>query len=130
MSRFTFVVDFAETELDENNNLVQYYEENLPHNDQIIAEACKSWNEMHMEQYYDGCLDGKIESAAMKPYCREKGKCAVQILLELKAGYRLTEKVRNAIIDQTNAQLVDGWGESFFGYANIMTDGKKRFIVE
>lgn len=132
MSKFKYITNLVETELDDDNNAICDYETNLPHHDVIIKEICKSWNDMHMEQYYDGCLKDKIHSAVMSAY-RDKNhsdKCMVEITFVLKNGCRLTETCRDAIIDQTNAQFTDGWGESFFGYGNIMTDGGKRFIVE
>lgn len=132
MSKFNYITNLIETEIDEHGSSIHDYETNLPHHDFIIEEICKSWNGMHMEQYYDGCLTGKIESAVMSAYRdrNNSGKCMVKITFVLKKGYRLTETCRDAIIDQTNAQFTDGWGEGFFGYGNVMTDGKRRFIVE
>lgn len=132
MSKFDYITNLIETEIDEHGSPIHDYETHLPHHAFIIKEICKSWNDMHMEQYYDGRLKDKIHSAVMSAY-RDKthsGKCMVKITFVLKKGCRLTETCRNAIIDQTNAQFTDGWGESFFGYVNIMTDGHKRFIVE
>lgn len=132
MSKFEYIYNLMETELDENNNVIGDYETNLPHHTLIIKEICKSWNDMHMEKYYDGRLKDKIHSAVMSAYHdrTHSGMCSVKITFVLKKGYRLTEPCRDAIIYQTNAQFIDGWGEGFFGYGNIMTDGKRRFFVE
>ena len=132
MSKFEYITNLTETELDENGNVICDYETNLPHHDLIIKKICKSWNDMHMEQYYDGQLKDKINSAVMSAYRDQthSGQCSVKITFTLKKGCRLTESCRDAIIDQTNAQFSDGWGEGFFGYSNIMTDGKRHFIVE
>ena len=130
MAIFKFITTFVETQLDENDNFVEDYEINLPHHSMIANAAEKSWNDMHMEQYYDGILENKIESAIMKCRKSKTGVSEAVINVKMKDGIRLTSKYRDAIVQQTSAQLSDGWGESFFGYCNIMTDGKTRFIVE
>ena len=73
-----------------------------------------------MEQYYDGILKDNIVSTVMKPK-NENGELILNITFTLKKGVRLTQKYRHAIIDQTSAQMTDGWGESNLGYNNIMT---------
>ncbi len=129
MAVFTFITTFTEVEVDKNNDFIADYETNLPHHD-IIAESMeKSWNDMHMERFYDGILTDKIESATMK--CRQlDGESEAVISIKMKPGARLTQKYKDAIIDQTSAQLSDGWGEGFFGLINIMTDGDRRFYAE
>lgn len=130
MSTFMFITNFHEIEIDNDLNVIDDYDFNLPHHDIIAANAEKSWNEMHMEQFYDGFLKDKVESAKMKCRVNKDGESEGVILIKMKKGVRLTEKCRNAIVEQTSAQLSDGWGESFFGPINIMTDGHTRFYVE
>ena len=130
MSTFMFITTFNEVEFDNDGNIIADYETNLPHHDMISAEAERSWNEMKMEQYYDGILTDKIESARMKCRKTKTGETEAVIRFKMKAGVRLTERYRNAIVEQTSAQFSDGWGESFFGMVNVMTDGKKKFFVE
>ncbi len=130
MSTFTFITTFSEVELDKDGNIIADYEINLPHHDMITAEAERSWNKMKMEQYYDGILTGKVESARMKCRKTKDGISEAVIKIKMNEGVRLTQKYRDVIVSQTSAQLSDGWGECFFGYANIMTDGEKKFFVE
>lgn len=132
MSKFTIVIPFREVELDKNDDVIKDYDYGLPHHKQIVQTACNDWNEAHMEQYYDGLLKDKVESAKMSPYRDSSGKnkCLTKIEVVLKSGIRMTAKYRLAISQQTSAQMSDGWGEGFFGYNNIMTDGKSRFIAE
>ena len=82
-----------------------------------------------MEQYYDGILKDNIVNAVMKPK-NENGKLILNITFTLKRGVRLTQKYRDTIINQTSAQMSDGWGESNLGYSNIMTapDGTKLCV--
>lgn len=129
MAVFQFITTFAEVEIDKNGDFIADYDTNLPHHDIIAKNMEKSWNDMHIERFYDGILTDKIESAIMK--CkRNKGVSEAIISIKMKPGTRLTQKYRDAIIDQTSAQLSDGWGESFFGPINIMTDENKRFYAE
>lgn len=132
MSTFNFITSFTETTLDNDECPLNYYTNNLPHHSLIIKKACESWNEMHMEQYYDGILENKVKSAVMSAFrdrtCSKN--CSVKIAITLEPGIRMTEKYRKAITEQTSAQLTDGWGEGFFGYINVMSDGKTKFIVE
>lgn len=130
MSKFIYNTTVSEVEIDSQGHTVADYDKNLPHKDVISREMCASWNNMHMEQYYDEILKDKIDSAVMT--CKENndGELIAKITFTMKPGVRLTEKYRNAIINQTSAQMSDGWGESFFGYNNIMTDGTTRFIIE
>lgn len=130
MATFKFITTFTEIALDKNGNIIADYETNLPHHDMITRAAEKSWNDMHMEQYYDGILTDKIESAVMKCRKSKTGETEAVINIKAKPGVRLTSKYKNAIVDQTSAQLSDGWGESFFGFVNIMSDGNERFCVE
>lgn len=128
MATFKFITTFNEVELDENNNFIEEYEMFLPHHDIISSQMEQSWNSMHMERFYDGVLSNRIESATMK--CGvNSGISEAVISIKMKPGERLTRKHREAIVNQTSAQLSDGWGEGFFGYINIMTDGKRRFCA-
>lgn len=130
MSKFVYCTSVSEDVLDSKGLSIADYDANLPHADYISEKLCDGWNSMHMEQYYDGILKNNIVSAVMKCAENEKGELMLNITFTLKKGIRLTDKYRNAIIDQTSAQMSDGWGESFFGYNNIMTapDGT-RFCV-
>ena len=129
MSAFNYLYAVHEVQVDKNDNLIAEFEDNLPHHSFIMDEMCKSWNDMHMEQYYDGILKNKILSAKMIPDIIDGTSCA-KINIIGKSGVRFTQKVKDAIVEQTSAQMCDGWGEGFFGYANIMTapDGTRLYV--
>lgn len=130
MSKFIYCTSVSEDVLNSENLSIADYDTNLPHADFISEKICDSWNSANMEQYYDDILKNNIVSAVMKCVENEKGELMVNITFTLKRGIRLTDKYRNAIIDQTSAQMSDGWGESFFGYNNIMTapDGTRFYV--
>lgn len=130
MSKYIYSTTVSETEIDAQGNTLADYDTHLPHKDTIAKKMTDSWNSMHMEQYYDEILKDKIDSDVMS--CKENvhGELVAKITFTMKPGVRLTEKYRRAIADQTSAQMSDGWGESFFGYNNIMTDGTIHFIAE
>lgn len=130
MSTLRFITNLNEVQIDDDDHIIADYEYDLPHHDIICENAEKAWNDAHMEKYYDGILKDKVDSAIMK--CRKtKDKyCEATILIKMKKNVRLTQNYRRAAIEQTQAQLVDGWGEGFFGMINIMSDGNTRFFVE
>lgn len=120
MSKFTYQTSVSETIFDSEGRSIADHDVNLPHENIISKTLCDNWNKMNMEQYYDGILKDNIVSAVMKPK-NENGELILNITFTLKKGVRLTHKYRDAIIDQTSAQMTDGWGESNLGYNNIMT---------
>lgn len=131
MSKFYMSYRVSESVLDNNGNIVADYDSNLPHHDFIKEKMTKSWNDMHMERFFDGVLKDKIESCLMR-FCQTTDGYSVAMVETIGVpGFRFTEKRRNEIAEQLEAQFCDGWGEGFFGYVNVMTapDGKK-IIVE
>lgn len=132
MSKYKYLTNISECQLDKNDEIIEEFDTNLPHHKQIAEEICKSWNDMDMKQYYDGILKNTIVSCKMTCFV-QKPEMETVICIEfiMKPGLRLTEKYKNAIREQTHAQMCDGWGESFFGYINVMTDDcGQKFIVE
>ena len=131
MSQYAAIYTVNETQLDKDDNIIAEFQKDLPHHDFICEEMCKSWNDSKMEQFFDGILKDKILSARMKSGKTEDGEsyCLINVIGRPKV--RFTQKIREAIYEQISAQMSDGWGEGFFGYANIMTapDGT-RLMVE
>lgn len=116
--------------VDKNDDFVKAYESRLPHADEIITNMCKDWNNMHIEKYFDGILKDKISSAIMKKHI-EGDNLFGKVEITGMPNFRFTQKIKEEIADQMDGQFCDGWGESFFGSANIMTasDGT-RFYAE
>lgn len=110
-----------ELNLDENDNIIGEYEKNLPHHEFICKEMCKSFNDTHMEQFYDGILKDRLARVTMSYGQDGDGKSYGRIRFVGKPGVRFTQKVKDAIDEQTTDQFTDGWGEGFFYPTNIMT---------
>ena len=106
------------------------YKRNLPHHDLIADIVCKKWNDMHMEQYFDGELKGKIKSATMHCHKSRKRETILTVTIEGIYQYRFTENRRKEAWAQIDAQFSDGWGEGIFGAGNPMTgaDGIEFYI--
>lgn len=133
LSKLYYYIDLYEVII-RNDNGEEYeetYTENLPHHDIIAKEICDNWNEMHMEKYFDGIIEGKIRSAKMT-CCRRKdtGETVAKITIEGIPGYRFGSRRRAEVFDQLDAQMSDGWGEGFFD-SLIMTapDGVDFYVI-
>lgn len=131
MSKHGFIYRPCEVVCDKEGNIINEHETDLPHFDMIRKEMEDNWNSMHMEQYFDGILKDKIAECTLKFINIGLPYPTALINAVGVPRFRFTEKVRNEIDEQIFAQLVDGWGEGFFGPVNIMTapDGT-RFYVE
>ena len=130
MSSLRFIYRLAETQLDENDIEIAHYTSNLPHHEMIAEVLSEGWNSMHMENFFDGILKGKIESCVME-VIQWKGESLAYITIKPKQGYRLSAKRRDEIFAQLEGQITDGWGESYLDYSNIMTDAEGvRFFPE
>ena len=121
MSVYRTRFHIKEIQVDENLNITGEYETNLPHHDFLCKEMCKSWNEMHMEQFYDGILKDKLASIRMSYGIDEEGKSFGRIIFTGIPGFRFSQKIKDEIDEQTSAQFSDGWGEGFFYPYNTMT---------
>ncbi len=131
MSQYRTYFDIMEEQVDDNDDIIKDFKTNLPHHDFICQAMCKSWNNMHIEQFFDGPLAKKIKSAKMTYSRGPHGESFGHITFVGTPGFRFTQRMKEELDDQVSAQFSDGWGESFFGYINIMTapDGT-RFMVE
>ena len=133
MSKLIYSYKINETVLDNDDDFVEDYETNLPHGDELLAHMCKDWNDMNMHRFYDGVLENKIASAVMYPCIKTNANNEKEYIGRIEfvgaPKVRFTQKIRDEIINQTDAQFSDGWGESFFGYANIMTMSDGTHVI-
>lgn len=119
--------------VDNNDNILEYHETNLPHGDFIAEEFCKKWNEdadKFLLEFMNKELDNRIESCIAKPRKTNDGTTTVAVHIKAKPGKQLTTKIKNTAWDYMSAQYSDGWGEGFFGMINIMTapDGTRLYV--
>lgn len=111
MSKLYYHIPFREEFYDENQNMTKLYKTNLPHYDIIKDWLPKIWNECHIEKTFDGIIKDKIESCTMRCVIKDRIPTAVVTITPIK-GFRLSEKRRNEIWKQLDAQMSDGFGES------------------
>ena len=89
---------------------------NIPHKKELEEWITSEWNGMHMEQYFDGILKDKVESCIMRPFTiKENGDelSFGRVEVTFVKGFRLTDKRRIECWDQLDAQMTDGFGETF-----------------
>lgn len=124
MSKYKWRTDLYEIVEDADGEFVELYELWLPHHETIAEKICASWNEMHMERYFDDVLKDNIQSAVMR--CiqeKETGYSVAEITITGVPGFRFSSKRIGMINEQMDAQMADGWGEGFFHKLFTATDG-------
>ncbi len=131
MSKVISFYRLSEIMLDDDGDILVEYDKDLPHHNKIAREICACFNSMHLERYFDGILKNKIASCTMTCNKNKDKESIAVIRIEGINGFVFSEKRRNEVYRQLDAQFADGWGECFFGYANIMSDSKgNKFFVE
>lgn len=131
MATLTYDIRIAEIKLDENGDEVDEVSTNLPHADLIAGLACSTWNAIDFPGIVGGAAKGGIERSPMTAKVTGDGSLVLRISVVAKKGFRLSECRRNCIWEELDAQMSDGWGEGFFGHANVLTDDEgNRFMAE
>ena len=133
MSKIYYYMDLHEVLIveEDGEEYEETHAENLPHHDIIAKEICDSWNEMHMEKYFNDKLADKIQSATMRCYRdKESGKTIAKITIEGVPHYRFGSVRRDMVFEQLNAQMSDGWGEGFFRAYELKAPDGTRFYVD
>ena len=130
MSKLKYLHALTESIVNDNCDILADYQYSLPHDEQICKEICDDFNKAHIERFFDGILKDKIKSCRMRCIKDEETTLAI-IDIEGIEGFRMSQKRRNAVWEQMEGQMCDGWGEGFFGFGNVMkaSDGT-QFIVE
>jgi hypothetical protein len=124
MATLTYGITVSEIQLDGDYAIVAEHLSNLPHADRIAKQACESWNAIDFAGILNGVLGASgVESAKMTSFTDGDERLRLVIKIVAKRGFRLSERRRNAIFDELDAQMTDGWGEGFFGYGNVTDDG-------
>ena len=134
MATITSLYTCHEELLDENDNQIGYYEENLPHSKEIAEAFITQWNESAdkfiLKLINEEAGKNRIKSCYAKQFKKNGNKTIIAIEIVAKEGQQLREPTKSNIFDFIDSQMSDGWGEGFFGYINIMRgkDGRKFCI--
>ena len=129
MSKYIWRTDLYEVTVDADGEFAEAYERWLPHHATIAEKICASWNEMHMEQYFDDVLKNNIQSAVMR--CiqeKETGYSVAEITITGVSGFRFSRRRIGMIDEQMDAQMADGWGEGFFHKLFTAPDGTLFYV--
>ena len=131
MATLTYEITISEVRLDSSGNAIAEYTENLPHQDDIIAAALKL-DLSHLADVLNARLGQHgVERVRSWASVRSNKQVVMTISVEAAPRFRWSERRRNIVFDELDTQLVDGWGEGFFGYANVMVgENGHRFFPE
>ncbi len=104
--------------LNNEEDVYETHEYDLPHGKEIQEYMCYEWNNANMHQYFNDILKDKIESTTMRKLTKTTDTGNKEYFVDIEVTgipkFRFSERIRNAIADQVDAQLCDGWGESIF----------------
>lgn len=132
MSEIVFSVDLKEVIVDENGDFVKAYSCDLPHSKFAAEQFCKAWNKDTelMTELVNEVADNRIAIIFAKRQKLSNGITSVGVHFVAKPYARLSEHISFAIMNWFDAQMVDGFGEGFFGNINIMTapDGTRFYL--
>ena len=91
----------------------------LPHAKEASSWITNEWNNMHMEQFFDGKLKNKVTSCIMKPITKKednKKYTIGRVTITFIDKFRLSEALKQECWEQLNAQMTDGFGETYDGH--------------
>lgn len=111
MSKLVYSYQFADVVLDEEGNEEVVFDFDLPHGREIVEAAVEDWNDSMKISYLHTGFDSKI--ASMRAYPSKKAPWCMNIVIALAPDARLTGRRQSSLIEALDAQMVDGWGESF-----------------
>ena len=132
MSYITSLYVCHEIIVDSNNNFISEHETNLTHAELISKTFCEQFDraaEDYLLNIMNNELGNRIALLKAMP-SKARNETIISIRITAKPGVRFTSKLRNAVYDFMSSQFSDGWGEGFFGPANIITanDGTRFYI--
>lgn len=113
MSKVYYNFGIGEYLTDNNGDIVEYYEKDLPHYKELADWLLPEWDNSHIEKFFTGVLKNNIKSCTASLFRRKDGCVYVCVNVEGVKGFRFSEKRRNEVFDQLDGQITDGWGESF-----------------
>lgn len=113
MSTCFYTFPVSEVYLDDKDNEIKYWDKNLPHWKAIGAYLASELNKMHIEQFFYGKLKNKIKSCYAQYALLSNGTGCICLAIEAVPRFYLTKKNYDLICNQLDAQLSDGWGESY-----------------
>lgn len=118
MANLYFRVPLLEGKVGKDGGIEKIYERNLPHHDEIANWLPKCWEADDPVQYFDETARKLIDSSRMYMVRQKDGRTVAIVELKPVPGLRWSSKKRNAVFEEMDAQICDGFGESY-DYASI-----------
>lgn len=115
MSKLYYNIPLEE-EYNGPNGEYDYASVDIPHFNQIKDWLPKEWDKCQIHKTFDGILKDKVASTTMTCHQkRENGhvKSIARITIEFIPGFYLSQARRKACFEQLDAQMSDGFGESY-----------------
>lgn len=85
----------------------------IPHFNEIKNWLPKEWDKCKIHKTFDGILKDKIESTSMRCFMKKDKTAIARVTINFVPDFRLSKNRRNACWEQLNAQMSDGFGESY-----------------
>ena len=129
MSKLYYKIVLAE--VNENSINCRRYEKNIPHFEEIKAWLPKLWDECHIEKTFSlKEIRENVASCTMKveEHPSGSGETYALVTIEFKPGFRLSERRRQSVWDDLNAQMTDGYGE-YIDHCQI-PNAPEGFVLE
>lgn len=89
---------------------------NIPHFQQIKEWLPKEWDKCSIKTAFYGILKDKVQSCTMRCFQKKQDGqilSIARVTIEFIPGFRLTQERRQACWEQLDAQMSDGFGESY-----------------
>lgn len=119
MSRLFYNIPVTEEKYILNNGDMIWEDEfthNLPHAKEISAWLPGEWDDCKIGDvitHYNPEFQDKIMECSMKCFENPDGELIARVTLEFTPGFRLSARRREIIWDELDAQMSDGFGESY-----------------
>lgn len=113
MSTLYYDIKVDELLFDDDGNEVQEIRTNLPHFRQIKAWLPGEWQKCEIHKCFDGILKDQVASTKMRVFEDKTKQTIARVKIDFVPGFRLSEKRRQACWEQLDAQMSDGFGESY-----------------
>ena len=102
-----------EEEHQESGNADRVITKNLPHLYLLRKWLPKEWESCQIQKTFYGILSGNVESCPMTIFQQKDGSVVARIHIRFRPDIRLNRRMRVECAEQLDAQMADGFGESY-----------------
>ena len=132
MAKLTSLYTLRECIVDEDGNDIAYYEEDLPHGNEIVERFINKWNkdadDFMLDIMNEQVGKDRIQSCYARRYNKKSPRVTVAVEIIAKEGKQFRGSMKADIFDFMESQYTDGWGEGFFNKIIKAEDGTLFYI--